>query len=348
MPRIHTAVVPDRTEKIAFFCRDENENPLPSPVLETGPVHVEPGDTVVIQSPMNERGDRPLVIYIAGPYSAPTLEEREANTRRSIWAFWAILSKGHYPICPHLSHYPHELFKQKFRREIPYEVWIELDKQYLIRSDAIYYMAPSPGAENERRLAVRSGKLIFHALGDIPDLKGDRWSKGLIPVASEPKQAHDQDAESHLPAQPESVRVVNGIRLCPECWKQVAALLHGGTGFFPLSEKKHGLVPPIEGGYQPVTHLENPVPPGGGSGVMPPLPKGGTGQSADAPTRPTRPEPVIADEADKKPFLPKPTPPPIRLIRDGEAFTSEEIEFFGKHSLLIRNWRVWPWNWWRK
>jgi len=220
MPRIHTAVVPDRTEKIAFFCRDENENPLPSPVLETGPVHVEPGDTVVIQVPVNERGDRPLVIYIGGPYSAPTLAEREANTRRAMRAFLAILAKGHYPICPHLSHYPHEHHKQVTGKEIPYQVWIELDKQYLVRCDALYYLAPSPGADGELRLAQRAGLIVFRDLQDIPDLTGDAWARRLVPV--EP-----------------------------------------GPG--------------LEGGYQPVAHLENPVPPGAGP----------------CPLRPVRPEPMV-------------------------------------------------------
>lgn len=239
MPRIHTAVVPDRTEKIAFFCRDENENPLPSPVLETGPVHVEGGDTVVLQVPVNQRGDRPLVIFISGPYSAPTLEEREANTRRAMDVFLAILAKGHYPICPHLSHYPHEYHKEQTRTEIPYEVWIELDKQYLARCDAIYQYAPSPGAEGERRLANRCGKIVFRNMDEIPDLIGGAWGRGLIRLP-EPEERPgrrftfrvDLAKDVFLCAEcslkyvrlSESEDQINSREFCPECAKKVRSV----------------------------------------------------------------------------------------------------------------------------
>jgi hypothetical protein len=169
MPRIHTAVAPFCTEKIAYFCRDNKENPLPSPVLETGPIHVKPGDIVVIQVPVNKVGDRPLMIYIAGPYSAPSLEERETNTRKAMDMFLSILSKGHYPVCPHLLHYLHEYNKEQTGTEIPYQVWIDLDKQYLSRCDAILYMAPSPGADGELRFAKRCGKIVFRNLEEIPE-----------------------------------------------------------------------------------------------------------------------------------------------------------------------------------
>ncbi len=429
MPRIHTAVVSNRTEKIAFFCRDEHENPLPSPILETGPVHVLPGDTVVIQVPMNERGDRPLVIYIAGPYSAPTLAERETNTRRAMDVFLALLARGHYPICPHLSHYPHERHKALLGAEIPYNVWIELDRQYLVRCDAIYYMAPSPGADDELRLARKCGKIVFENMDEVPDLTGSEWWRGLIPVEMESGKVEklcyfdpcapttcpfpgcqriasggswddcnrgalvcatcmgtgsrmadggeacgmfgEQGTDSHVPVEkphepqlwicpapydycdtcchstphekeydedrsclcdypgsPEDGRLVrtedhcpacipcvpdlvqvweqadavgsgdpgieaiNGVRLCPECSKRIAPLFAQSErrnksiyGFIQL--KPRCWVPPMEGGYQPEAHLENPVPPSGGSGVMPPLPKGGTEQGGDAPARPT-------------------------------------------------------------
>ncbi len=198
MPRIHTAVVHYRTEKIAYFCRDDNENPLPGPVLETGPIHVKRGDVVVIQVPLNERGDRPLVIFIAGPYSAPTLEEREANTRKAMDMFLAILAKGHYPICPHLSHYPHEYNKEQTRTEIPYQVWIELDKQYLARCDAILYMAPSPGADLELRVAKECGKVVFRTVDEIPDLTGEAWWRGLIHMTEPEQELEDPDQEHRI------------------------------------------------------------------------------------------------------------------------------------------------------
>jgi hypothetical protein len=560
MPRIHTAVVPDRTEKIAFFCRDEHENPLPSPVLETGPVHLAPGDTVVIQSPMNERGDRPLVIYIAGPYFAPTLAEREANTRRAMDAFLAILARGHYPICPHLSHYPHEFHIAKTQREIPYNVWIELDRQYLVRSDAIYYMAPSPGADGELRLAKRCGKIVFRSMDDVPDLTGGKWWRGLVPVETRPEQLwicpaakecgvkdcfglsahkHTNDGpteclrpdgisgahcvpyvepvaagrkvlhtqEFKITADPLTVTPVNAPSAMvdetreidelraqvdhllgllepfkaedwtEDCWcyhlpdsaeierlrdeletisqtasnwekgqvrlarvlneredeierlKSVIEVLTQGTTKYSkdnaalnhaycaqnveierlkaeLADLKRGRIHPesyplepekepdrrdtrtrVEDGraeentlvqiwdghreyvgyryndiwitlsedgriiiVQHATHWRSlpwspfaPVPEPtytvAERGVMPPLPKDGIGQSGDAPVRPTPPEPVIADEADAKPFLPKkPTPPTARYLREGDI----------PGKVPIRQWRWWPWNWWRK
>ena len=107
-------------------------------------------------------------IYVAGPYSAPTLEERITNANSAIDAGLALMEKGHSPFIPHLSHYADEraLDTQGSRRT--WADWMKLDLDFLEQCEGLLFLAPSFGANIELRRAREMGKLVFYSLEDVP------------------------------------------------------------------------------------------------------------------------------------------------------------------------------------
>lgn len=126
-----------------------------------------------------------LKIYVAGPFSAPTMEGILANIDRAIKAGNDVVRKGHHPYIPHLNFYQaaHEsspygtgLASQNDRR------WIDVDAPWVLACDAIY-ITPSSyedkdgeriwksrGAKHEYEQALKTGKLVFMKLDEIPQL----------------------------------------------------------------------------------------------------------------------------------------------------------------------------------
>lgn len=111
----------------------------------------------------------PLRIYVAGPYTAPTLAENEAHVLRSIDISLALLAKGHFPFIPHLTHYVEMRAKERNIR-ISWEEYMRWDEQWLRQCDALFYIAPSRGADMELGLATKFGLTIFRDLAEVPDL----------------------------------------------------------------------------------------------------------------------------------------------------------------------------------
>jgi hypothetical protein len=82
-------------------------------------------------------------IYVAGPFSAPTLEGVAENTRVAFRHGQAIDDLGANAFVPHLfklwdEHHPAD-----------YERWMKKCFAELDRSDALFLIAPSPGANRE-------------------------------------------------------------------------------------------------------------------------------------------------------------------------------------------------------
>ena len=130
-------------------------------------------------------------IYVAGPYSAPTIEGREANARKAIDVGLALFKKGYVPFIPHLNHYVDEGRNEAGLDENDYLAW---DFGWLATCDLLFFIGPSPGANIELAVAQALGLSIFKDLADVPDLtkenenpepenpvrRGGRTSSGLI------------------------------------------------------------------------------------------------------------------------------------------------------------------------
>lgn len=97
--------------------------------------------------------DRPLVIYIASPY---TLGDVAANVSVQKEAAHKILDFGHCPIAPLLSHYLH------IHRQRPYEDWLKMDLVLLRKSDVLLRLpGESKGADVEVALARELNIPVF-------------------------------------------------------------------------------------------------------------------------------------------------------------------------------------------
>jgi hypothetical protein len=112
---------------------------------------------------------RPLKIYVAGPYTAPTAELRLRNTNIAIDVGLQLWKKGHFPYIPHLTHFVDE---RAAEIDIPmqYEEYLAWDTEWLKQCDAFLYLASSRGADYELQNAKRLGLAIFHSIDEIPDV----------------------------------------------------------------------------------------------------------------------------------------------------------------------------------
>lgn len=108
-----------------------------------------------------------LKIYIAGPYTAETRTQRQKNVNVAIDAAFVILSKGHFPFIPHLTHFVDER-AQELNVELTWEDYIRWDLVWLEKCDAFLYLAASRGADLELEEAKKLGKAIFYSIEEIP------------------------------------------------------------------------------------------------------------------------------------------------------------------------------------
>lgn len=111
----------------------------------------------------------PLLIYVAGPYSADTGRQRAFNVCRALEAGLAILEKGHWPFIPHLTHFFDKWHCwEGFEPAIEAETYMQWDFVILRRCDGLLYLSPSPGADRELELARQIGVPFWTSIEDVP------------------------------------------------------------------------------------------------------------------------------------------------------------------------------------
>lgn len=106
-------------------------------------------------------------IYVAGPYSAATVEGREANTMRAMRAGLILMQRGHDPYVPHLSHFL-DLEAPQLGLRFTWDDWMMLSNQWLQQCDALLYLGSSRGADMELAWATDWGLKIYRNLLDVP------------------------------------------------------------------------------------------------------------------------------------------------------------------------------------
>ena len=110
---------------------------------------------------------RPLLIFVAGPYTNPSAPERERNVSIVHQVVKNLIKKGHFILeCHSLEHAfsaDNELMHADFLRQT---------LNWLDKCDAIYFVSPSPGANLELTRAKVLGIRIFHSLEEIPSVSG--------------------------------------------------------------------------------------------------------------------------------------------------------------------------------
>ena len=109
---------------------------------------------------------RSLVIYIAGPYTAPTQEGIDANVALARESGQNVMRLGHVPLCPHtMAHnWDHDT-------GLTYEHFIRSDLVLLCRCDAILMVGDwrsSKGAIGELQFAQENDLTVYFDIDDIP------------------------------------------------------------------------------------------------------------------------------------------------------------------------------------
>ncbi len=122
-----------------------------------------------------------LLVYIAGPYSADTAEQRERNVQAAVDAGIALFLRGHFPYIPHLTHHV-DLRAKETGIRLEWEDFISWDLPWLERCDALLYLGSSKGADLELQVAKRLGKRILRSVQAVPVVERDResWSVGSL------------------------------------------------------------------------------------------------------------------------------------------------------------------------
>lgn len=108
-------------------------------------------------------------IYISGPYTAPTTEQRDLHILRAREAAGALLRRGHWPFCPHTmtagfeEHFP----------DIPWMTymasclaWLPFCHSMLMLPDWKH----SRGACIEHERAEKLGLTVYSDISEVPDL----------------------------------------------------------------------------------------------------------------------------------------------------------------------------------
>ena len=114
-----------------------------------------------------------LLIYVAGPLSAPTEAELVANHDAACAAGKAILDRGHWALIPHLTLAYDTWHEEAHGAPGDYEQYLAWGFALLARCDALLYLAPSPGADRELAEAERLGLPVYRAVEEIPAVRAE-------------------------------------------------------------------------------------------------------------------------------------------------------------------------------
>lgn len=108
---------------------------------------------------------KPLVIMVAGPYSAPTPEARAANLRRMNEAAAELAQRGHIPVIGVNAALP-----VLEAAGLPYTdaLMMTISLALAARCDACLRIAHSPGADRETDVIKGMGRPVYERLEDVP------------------------------------------------------------------------------------------------------------------------------------------------------------------------------------
>lgn len=112
------------------------------------------------------------IIYVAGPFTAPTAEGIRANIRAAAALGHIVRSLGAGALVPHLIGAPYVLEAScvQFADPFGYDWWIQETMEMLRRSDAVVLVSgwqESSGSRGEVKEAQRLGKPVFQTVAEL-------------------------------------------------------------------------------------------------------------------------------------------------------------------------------------
>jgi len=113
---------------------------------------------------------KPLLVYIAGPYTGHSVVEIDRNVAEAQAAGIAVMQRGHHVICPHTM-----MHHWDTGTGLGYEAFIRATLALLERCDAVLMVGDwrdSAGARGELERARELGLRVWYTLDEVPDVKG--------------------------------------------------------------------------------------------------------------------------------------------------------------------------------
>ena len=106
-----------------------------------------------------------MIIGVAGPYSAPTDEQRQANLDSMNEAAARLLEMGHVPVIGMNAALP-----VLAQAQVPdrYQAVMDISLAVISVCDALLLIGESPGANKERDLILSQGKPVYLRIEDVP------------------------------------------------------------------------------------------------------------------------------------------------------------------------------------
>lgn len=108
-----------------------------------------------------------MIIGVAGPYSAPTEEQRQKNLDAMNEAAARVLEKGHIPVIGMNAALP---IVSIANIEDKYKATMEISLAVINACDAILMIGESPGANKERDLVKAKGLPVYYSLDEIASI----------------------------------------------------------------------------------------------------------------------------------------------------------------------------------
>lgn len=106
-----------------------------------------------------------MIIGVAGPYSAPTAEQRQQNLDAMNVAAATLLELGHIPVIGMNAALP-VLEKAKVADE--YKAVMDISLAVISACDALLLIGESRGANMERDLILAKGKPVYRTIAEVP------------------------------------------------------------------------------------------------------------------------------------------------------------------------------------
>lgn len=114
------------------------------------------------------------LVYVAGPYSADTVEGRSANIKAAWKAGCQVAALGVYPVVPHMNTAHMDKIQD-------WQWWIDATLELMLRCNAVLMMAgweKSRGARGEEAMAKKVGIPVFYNIADLAGWVAGQMNQG--------------------------------------------------------------------------------------------------------------------------------------------------------------------------
>ncbi|MDP2388307.1 MAG: DUF4406 domain-containing protein [Bacteroidota bacterium] len=107
-----------------------------------------------------------MIIGVAGPYSAPTEEQRKKNLDAMNYAAARLLEAGHTPIIGMNAVIP---VLEQANVQDKYKAVMDISLAVISACEGLLLLAESPGANKERDLILAKGLPVYYSIEEVPN-----------------------------------------------------------------------------------------------------------------------------------------------------------------------------------